>query len=125
MKITIIQQIEDMDEPFKVFVFRGKDEKSVLNHAFDKYEELIGIACDKRRLLDNGVDNRIVEGSAVNNSWTYEFNPDWHTDWSEILWKFRESTDYVTIRVYRKPIITEETVYPHIPEPYPFERSES
>jgi broad specificity phosphatase PhoE len=110
MEITIIQQIEDAGESFKVFVFKG-DDKAVLARAQEKFEELIGETCEERGLRDDGSDDRISEGLVIYDSWKDERTPDWDVNWTEIQWKFRESGDNVTLRVYRTPIVTEEEVY--------------
>ena len=109
MEITIIEQTEDAGESFRVFVFKG-DDKAVLARAHEKYEELIGEGCDSRGLRDDGSDDRISEGVVIYDSWKDDRTPDWDTNWTEILWKYRESGDNLTIRVYRTPLVTIEEV---------------
>jgi hypothetical protein len=109
MEITIIHHVDDAGESFKVFVFKG-DKQAVLARAQEKYEELIGQTCSERGLAEDGSDDRISEGLVTYDSWKDQRTPDWDVNWTEIQWKFRESGDNVTIRVYREPLVTIEEV---------------
>jgi hypothetical protein len=110
MEITIIHHTEDAGESYKVFVFKGDNGPMVIARAQEKYEELIGQGCQERGLKDDGSDDRISEGVVIYDSWKDQRTPDWDINWTEIQWKFRESGDNLTIRVYRTPLVTVEEV---------------
>lgn len=100
MELTIITHTNDAGESHSVEVFRGDTERNLIGAVMDRYEELIGEFCDERG-VNAGTDDRISEGAEVKGTWHETTNPDeldWRTGFIE--WRFRESGDNYTIRIY-------------------------
>jgi len=112
MTITILFHEEGAGEDHEVFEFTGQDEAKVVARARQKFDELA--LSTLRDTQSDPEDVNLYAGAEVNRNWQvcgkerHPFDLDWRTGY--IHWKYRDSTDSVTITVLPRKIVEREEV---------------